>query len=176
MHSLSALDLNSLVFAVSKLVENNTRKTYFQVKTGNLRLRTLGYTTLDQYQYKLTKPYYQLVNEYFLWNEKFMCWQLKGEQIKGQKLVDITYALASISNAKLNGVEMLKGMGEILIGASGVWEQKDYKRLMGQNLFDRMKTIFTWDNVDNAWLIPVSGKPEDAVNIMKYKIPPKIRL
>lgn len=173
MLSFNGLDLNGLIFAVAKLTDGNTRKTYLQVIEGGFMLRTLGYTTHDQYQRKLDRNSYLQLCESFRWNEQFMAWELRNREIKGQKLVDVIYILSTANGGKLGGVEMLKNRARVAVGAAGIWDQQDYRNYQGQNLFERVKSLLSWNSTVNAWEIPLAGKSDAAVNVMKYKTPPK---
>ena len=166
----SGLDLNGFVFAAAKMVDNNVRQTFLKVKTGVFMVRTTGYDAPDKYQRHMSKEGYQQLNDLFVWNRTFLCWALKEDHINGQKMVDIIYHLAAAANGKLQQVEMMKNMGDVLIGARGMFEEEDYARaLKVGKLYERIKSLLTWDDEKNAWLIPAEGKSNATVSVIKYK-------
>lgn len=170
MHKFSGLDLNGFVFAMAKMVDNNVRQTFLKVKTGIFTLRTVGYDSPEKYQRNISKEGHQQLNDLFVWNRTFLCWALKEDHINGQKLVDICYHLATAANGKLEQVEMIKGMGDVLIGARGMFIENDYAQMLKVGkLYQRIKSLLVWDDEKNAWLIPAEGKSDATVSVIKYK-------
>lgn len=170
MKSFNALDLNGFVFAVAKMVDNNVRQSFLKVSSGLFMIRTTGYDAPEKYQRHISKEGFQQLNDLFVWNRTFLCWALKEDHINGQKLVDIMYHLASAANGKLEQVEVLKNMGDILIGARGMFEESDYAHVLKTGkLYERIKSVLTWETNKNAWSIPCDGKTDASVMIMKYK-------
>lgn len=170
MKNFNALDLNGFVFAVAKMVDNNVRQTFLKVNSGLFMIRTTGYDAPEKYQRHISKEGFQQLNDLFVWNRTFLCWALKEDHISGQKIVDICYHLASAANGKLEQVEILKNMGDILVGARGIFEESDYAQMLkAGKLYERIKTILVWEVNKNAWSIPSDGKPDASMTVMKCK-------
>lgn len=173
MYTFSGLDLNGFVFAMAKMVDNNVRQTFLKVKTGIFMLRTVGYDSPEKYQRNISKEGFQQLNDLFVWNRTFLSWALKEDHINSQKLVDIIYHLATAAKGNLHQVEMIQNMGEVWIGARGMFEEKDYAyALKAGKLYERIKSILTWDDEKNAWLIPSEGKVDAMLKVIKYKSKP----
>ena len=54
-----------------------------------------------------------------------------------------------------------------------MFEEKDYAyTLKVGKLYERIKSILTWDSEKNAWLIPSEGKVDAMLKVIKYKSKP----